>query len=262
MTRSPQTPRKLRSLRTISALMLREMNATYGRVMGGYLWAILEPVGGIMLLTFAFTLALRAPSLGTNFPLFYASGLLPFIMYSDLSQKIAVSLRFSKQLLFYPAVTFVDALLARLLINGLTQILIYCLVVTGIITVYDVRVILDIPAIALALSMAISLSLGIGTMNCFLLSLYPTWERTWAILTRPLLLISCIFFIFDDVPEPYSSILWYNPLVHLVGQSRKGIYSFYDGSYVSPLYVFGISLVTLSFGLVMLRKHYRTIINN
>ena len=241
--------------------MLREMNATYGRVMGGYLWAILEPVGGIMLLTFAFTLALRAPSLGTNFPLFYASGLLPFIMYSDLSQKIAVSLRFSKQLLFYPAVTFVDALLARLLINGLTQILIYCLVVTGIITVYDVRVILDIPAIALALSMAISLSLGIGTMNCFLLSLYPTWERAWAILNRPLLLISCIFFIFDDIPEPFKSVLWYNPLVHIIGQTRKGIYSFYNGDYVSPAYVFGIALVTLAFGLVMLRKHYKTIIN-
>ncbi|APX26368.1 MAG: sugar ABC transporter permease [Rhodobacteraceae bacterium] len=261
MAHAPQSPRELRAVRTIAALVLREMGTTHGRAIGGYLWAILEPVGGILLLTLAFSMAFRSPSLGTNFPLFYASGLLPFLMYIDLSQKISVTIRFSKALLFYPAVTFIDALLARLLINGLTQILIFCLVLGGILVLYDVRVMLDIPALVLALSMAIALSVGIGTMNCFLLSLYPTWERAWAILNRPLLLISCIFFIFDDIPEPFKSVLWYNPLVHIIGQTRKGIYSFYNGDYVSPAYVFGIALVTFAFGLVMLRKHYKTIIN-
>ena len=59
-----------RFVRTILALILREMSTTYGRSAGGYIWAVLEPAAGIALLAFAFSLALRAPSLGTNFALF------------------------------------------------------------------------------------------------------------------------------------------------------------------------------------------------
>ena len=47
--------------RTVLALMLREMATTYGRSAGGYLWAILDPVLGIALLSVLFSLALRHP---------------------------------------------------------------------------------------------------------------------------------------------------------------------------------------------------------
>ena len=56
------------------ALIIREMATTYGTSPGGYLWALLEPVAGIALLTFVFTLALDTPPLGQNFAFFYASG--------------------------------------------------------------------------------------------------------------------------------------------------------------------------------------------
>ena len=96
------------TLRTIGALFIREMSTTHGRNAFGYAWAVLEPVAGIALLSLVFSLAFRSPSLGTNFPLFYASGLLPFMAYMDVSQKVAQSIRFSRQLIFYPGVTFVD----------------------------------------------------------------------------------------------------------------------------------------------------------
>ena len=74
-------PSRFSTLRTVLALMLREMSTTYGRSPGGYLWAILEPAGGIAMMSVAFGLVLRSPSLGTNFPIFYATGYLPFMMY-------------------------------------------------------------------------------------------------------------------------------------------------------------------------------------
>ena len=76
-----------RFVRTILALILREMSTTYGRSAGGYIWAVLEPAAGIALLAFAFSLALRAPSLGTNFALFYATGYLPFMLYFYSAKK-------------------------------------------------------------------------------------------------------------------------------------------------------------------------------
>jgi capsular polysaccharide transport system permease protein len=254
--RQPGTPR------TVAALMLREMASTHGRSALGYLWAILEPVAGVILLTFIFSLALRSPGIGTSFPLFYATGMLPFTLYMDISQKSSVALRFSRQLLAYPGVTFVDALMARVLLNSITQIMVWVVVLTGIIWIYRLDVILDPPAVALGFAMATSLAVGIGTLNCYLLSVYPTWERIWAILNRPLFIISCIFFLYDDVPMPYRDWLWYNPIVHCVGQVRAGVYATYDATYVSPLYVFGISGVTLALGLLLLRRYYRDIIND
>ena len=72
-------PVRLRWLRVLFALVVREMSTRFGRSWGGYLWAIVEPVGGILLLTFIFSLALRKPPLGTNFALFYASGMVPVL---------------------------------------------------------------------------------------------------------------------------------------------------------------------------------------
>lgn len=248
--------------RVVLALMLREMSTTYGRSALGYLWAILEPAGGILLLTLVFSQALRAPAIGTNFPLFFASGLLPFMAYQTISQKIAVSLRFSRPLLFYPSVTYIDAMLARFLLNAMTQLLIGGVVIGGIIWLYDVDVILDVPVIVTGFCMALSLGAGIGTLNCYLLSVYPVWERAWAILNRPLFLLSCIFFVFDSIPQPYQNWLWWNPLVHCVGEVRTGVYATYDGTYVSRLYVFAVAGVTLMFGLLLLRRYHRDIIND
>jgi capsular polysaccharide transport system permease protein len=81
--------RSFASLRAIGALILREMTATNGRSANGYLWAIAEPVGGILLLTVLFSLGFRSPPIGTNFAIFYATGLVPFMFYQSLSSKVA-----------------------------------------------------------------------------------------------------------------------------------------------------------------------------
>ena len=54
--------------------------------------------------------------------------------------------------------------------------------------------------------------------------------------------------------------MWYNPLVHVVGQMRSGFYPYYDAPYVSPAYVFAISLICFALGLVMLRRYARDIL--
>lgn len=263
--RPAQTPKPTRhrfaSARTITALVMREMATTYGRSPGGYVWAILEPVAGIALLSALFSLGFRAPAIGTNFPIFYATGLVPFLMYVDLSNKVAMSLIFSKPLLTYPSVTFVDALLARFLVNLLTQLMVCYVVFVGILFLFETRTIPDIASIALALVMAAALALGIGTMNAVLFTAFPVWQRVWAIMSRPLLLISGVIFIFDDVPSPYDDYLWWNPLIHVVGQMRSGFYPTYDGSYISYGYVFGLSGVLLLFGLIFLRRYHRDILD-
>lgn len=249
--------RRMPALRTIGALIFREMSTSYGKSPGGFIWTVLEPVGGIALLTVIFSLAVRVPPIGSSFALFYASGLLPFMMFLDISRKIAQSLSFSKQLLFYPGVTFVDAIIARFVLACMIHALVFVIVVSGIIYYDNIELILDLPKVMLAFLMSAGLALGVGCMNCFLMRRFPVWANVWAIITRPLFLLSCIFISFESIPMPFRDYLWFNPLIHIVGTSRSGFYSTYRAGYVEPLYVALLAAVLFGAGLALLTKWHR-----
>lgn len=250
----------IRAPRAILALILREMSTTYGRSPGGYLWAVLEPAVGVALLTGIFSIGFRAPPLGTSFALFYAVGVLPFLMFTEISNKLGQTIQFSRALLKYPRVTFLDAILARLILNGFVQLMVNLLVLAFILLVLEARASLDAGPIALAYAMVLCLAAGIGTLNAFLTLAYPLWATIWAIVTRPLFIVSCIFFLFEAVPSPYDSMLWFNPLVHVTGMMRTGFYPFYHPDQVSALYVLGLSGVCFISGLFLLWRHHRDIL--
>lgn len=258
--RPPRQTRRFRMPRILMALMLREMATTYGRSAGGYLWAILEPVLGVVLLTVVFSMALATPGLGTNFPLFYATGFLPFAMFNDLTNKVASSIRYSRPFLAYPSVTFVDAMLARVILNTLTHVTVMFILIGGIFVLYQIPVVINLGEVVEAILMIVALSVAIGTMNCYLMSAFPVWERTWQILTRPLFLASGIFFLYDLMPAAAQDILIYNPLLHCISQLRRGIYPTYQASFTSPGYVFGVSAVLLVFGLLLLVRNHRNLL--
>ena len=249
------------TVRAILALMLREMATSYGRSPGGYIWAVLEPAVGIAFLTVVFSIGFRSPPIGISFPIFYATGLIPFLIFHDLVGKIAAGITFSKPLLTYPSVTFVDALLARFILTGMTQLMVAYILFASIFVVQGGRTVPDLLAIVLSFSMLGAFSFGIGTFNCFMVTRFPVYQRIWGILTRPLFLVSGIFFIFDNIPQPYRDILWYNPLIHVIGQMRRGFYPGYNASYVSPEYVFGLGMVLMVLGLVFLVRYQRDLLN-
>ena len=150
-------------MRTIIALVLREMGATYGQSPGGYVWAVVQPIGIICILSVGFSLLVRSPSLGTSFLLFYATGFLPFDMYNILTQKISGALTYSRPLLAYPRVTWLDAILGRFVLNVLTLLTVSSIVFTAIMIFVESRTVLDVRYIALGFALAAAAELEVDT---------------------------------------------------------------------------------------------------
>lgn len=251
-----------RMVRTVSALILREIATTYGRSAGGYLWALADPILGVTLLTVIFQVVMgrSSPPIGGNFPLFYATGYVTFQMYNDISNKMAASLRYSRPLLAYPAVTFVDALLARLILNTIMHVIVFTVLIAGIAVVFRLALVMDVAVVIRALGLTALLGAGVGTMNCFLIMRFPVWERAWSIVTRPLFLISGIFFTYDIMPKIAQDVLWWNPVLHVIGLTRRGVYGIYPADYVSETYVTLVALILLALGLLLLSRRYRDLL--
>ena len=254
-------PPRHRTARAVFALVLREMSTTYGRSPGGYLWAVAEPVAAIALLSFAFSLAFRAPSLGDSFPLFYATGYLPYMLFHDTAGRVATAVRFSRPLMNFGAVTWADILLARFLLSVFTHVVIAILILVALMPLADLSYVEDPLNLAGAMAMASLLALGVGSLNAYLFLAFPAWERVWTVLTRPLFIVSGVFFLFEDVPHEYRDLLWFNPLFHVTGAMRAGVYATYDGAHVSPAFVCATGLGLLVLGLLLMSRHASALIH-
>lgn len=249
-------PPRFQNARTITALVLREMGATYGATPGGYIWAVVQPTAAIFILSFAFSLLVRSPSLGTSFVFFYATGMLPFGQYGEAAGKVGASLRYAKALLAYPPVTWADAVLSRLILHVITANMVFLIVISGIIYFENTRVVIEAGPILTGLAAANLLGFGVGLNNAVLIGLFPVWKNIWQIVTRPLFIASAIIYIYEDLPGFAQSILWWNPLVHVTGTVRSGFYATYAPEYVSYPYIFGLALVLIFSGLLLMRSQY------
>lgn len=257
---NPAPGPRFRSVRVVMALIIREMHTRYGTTWGGYVWAILEPVGMIALLSIAFSQFIRTPPLGSSFVLFYATGYIPFHFYAEVAGNTSLAITTNRPLLHFPAVNPLDAVLARFILSILTLIVVTVVTMTGIYLIEEITIQIDLGPVLLSLAAAACLGLGVGTLNCVLFPFLPVWHRIWVIINRPLFLISGIFFTYESMPANVRSILWWNPIVHTVGESRSGYFPIYDGTYVSMLYVWSIAIGSFLLGAYLLRRHKTYII--
>lgn len=238
--------------RVLFALLMREMTTRFGRSSAGYLWALIEPVAFIALLSLAFSQIAHSPPVGRSFPLFYATGYVAFSFYNDIAALTGRSVHVNRPLMNYPAVGPLDTVLARFLLQVLTGLAVAAIVFAGILTVFTDQVQIQPLPIMTALALGALLGLGIGLVNCTLFALSKGWEVAYGVISRPLFLISAVFFTFGSLPGFVRDFLWWNPLIHLVGLMRAGFYPVYDADYVSPLYVLAIALGLNVAGLAMM----------
>ena len=115
--------------------------------------------------------------------------------------------------------------------------------------------------IALAYALAAALALGVGVINAYVTGAFPVWERVWAILMRPMFIVSGVIFLFEDVPKALQAWLVWNPLFHVTGIMRQAVYPTYVPLYVSPAFVLILALSVLLLGACLLSRFHAEILH-
>jgi capsular polysaccharide transport system permease protein len=251
---------RLQKLRVLAALILREMSTQYGKSWGGYFWAVGEPAASVLLLSVVFGYALRTPPLGNSFAVFYATGVIPFFLFNSVATAVASTVQQNKGLLSYPVVTALDTVIARTVMEMLTYVTVSVILFPLLIWIDRAVVSVDLAAVAMGMLMAAMLGMGVGCVNAVAYAFFPTWRNIWSVLRRPLFILSGILFTYDMAPPGFRDFLWYNPIIHIIGQMRMGFYRSYDGDYISWMFVFGLSFSMFVIGGYLLQRHEGTMI--
>jgi capsular polysaccharide transport system permease protein len=248
-------------LNVVFAMMTRAMLTQHNNVMGGYLWALLEPAGMIAVICMAYSLFTRTPLLGDSILLFYCAAYLPFSFYRTTSSKIAVSITTNLTLLNFPRVNAYDAIIGEFVVLFITNWVVFIIIIAGAYVFLDETPHLDIPNIFAPVTLALMLGLGIGMINAVLFVLVPTWQRIWNIINRPMVLLSGVFHLPSALTPSLRDIFMLNPLADLIDWTRVGFYPGYTAPYANRFYVVEWAAVTIFVGLVMLRVFRRKVID-
>lgn len=245
-------------LNVINALILRETRTRFGAHKAGYLWALVEP--SLMIATFwvVFSLGGRAAPFGMSLFGFVATGIVPFVLFSNSVSRVAESINGNKPLLFYPQVTVIDIVLARLWLEFCTYVAVFLALMGGHALVVQEIHIADPLMLILGFLFASLLGTSLGLVFCGLGQFSNVADRARGPLLRPLFWISGIFFTANALPAGMRDPLLINPVFHVIEFCRGGWYLSYEPTHASYFYTVSWIAVLALTGLSlerMVRKH-------
>jgi len=248
--------------RVVAALIRREMRAHFGESRMGYLWALVEPGLhlAVMLAVFIYILH-RRPALGTNTAVFILSGIIPYFLYSKIASYLAGSVSGNRQLLTLPPVKLHDVIVARTILEATTYIFVgYLMFLALFMSGVAEAVPYDLLRVLEGFGFAIAIGVGVGMINIVIVSYFHNWMTFFGFLSTPLWFFSGLWYIPDEIPEPYRHYILYNPLVHVIMIVRSGFYREFKATLLDMPYLVGFAGVVLAVGLAMIRTARRRIL--
>ena len=240
--------------RVLYALVLRETKTRYGEQKLGFVWAFLEPIIMVMVMYLIFSAMGSNIGGGIQIAVFMITGFVPFMMFRNTMQQAQGAISQNTSLLGFPQVTTYDLILARALleVSVLLSVFGIMMMAAGIMGV-DVRCENPLGVLA-ACGLFWVLGLGVGFIFASLAPIIPsTRQMTSALLGRPLLLSSGIFYTAESLPSSVQHYMLYNPVLHMVELTRSSYFYEFHSDYGRWSYASYCAFGTLAFGLVVHR---------
>jgi capsular polysaccharide transport system permease protein len=238
-------------MRVVLAFVTREVATRYGRSPGGYIWAFLEPIGYVGLMSVLFSALARHPLIGETFPFFFATGYIAYSMYAGMTAYLSSSITANKSLLQYPNVAPIDPVLGRAILQAATSLVVGGIILWG--TRHMEKHAHDVlwSNVLEAILFAWMLALGVSLSNIVLFFRFPIYEKIFGIVMRPLFMLSGVFYVPGQMPHPYREVLLLNPLSHVVILFREGFYGVNVTDGLDFTYLFWFSWALLCGGLLI-----------
>jgi ABC-type polysaccharide/polyol phosphate export permease/predicted TPR repeat methyltransferase len=257
--RSPR-PRRWRDAldtqrRVIHALIIRETRTRFGESRLGYGWALLEPILHILLLSLVFAVLMHGrPPIGRQFFIFYYTGIIPYHVFVHSSCTLTYAISCNGSLLQLPPVTTADVIVARGILEFVTDLIVAVLLLSGF-TAFGLGAMPhDMLAAGLALVAIWLFGCGCGFLNAVVSAFWKSWDKIWVQLVRLLYFCSGIFYVPAMMPPQVRDALAWNPILQAVDWFRAGFFVQYAPHWLDRGYLLTAAIVVLGTGVAVERS--------
>jgi len=239
----------------VFALFLRELKTRFGTYKFGYFWMLLEPMAHIIVLSLIFSYVRDRSLFGIDFPVFLVTGILPFLMFKNISLRVMDGVDANRALFAYRQIKPMDTFTARALLDSFLALVVYALILVGMAWVG-----LDVPfrdpfSVLFVMALLVLMGLGLGMFFCVITHFMPEAKTLIRIAFMPVYLLSGIIFPIAMIPREFLPILLWNPLLHAIEWMRGAFFTQYHMlNAISPLFVVMTTLAVLFFGLAWYRN--------
>jgi lipopolysaccharide transport system permease protein len=210
----------------VAQLTSREVTGRYRSSLLGVFWSLVTPLVTLGIYTFVFGVVFRArwPGSATGnlaeFGLMLFAGLTAFAVFSECltrsSTLVASSPNYVKKVLFPLEVLPVSVLGAALFHAGISVLI---LTVARQIVLGSIS--WTVVLVPLVLLPMVLLSLGLSWLLASLGVFFRDLAHTMTLVSQVLLLTTPIFYAVEVVPEPFRTIVRYNPLTPIIENMRR-----------------------------------------
>ena len=259
LNQTPRTP--LQVLRDVTfGLLIRELKTRFGSYRLGYAWALLDPL--LIIGTFSLAFGMRGNSGfgGVPAPLFITAGYLPFLFFRNVVGKLQSAVSANMGLFCYRQVTPFATFVARFILEVMVGMVVGIILVLGLLWFGFDAIPADPLQVILIYLLLMVFSFSLGVIFCVICTLFQEADKFLNLLMMPLMFISCVMFPLMSIPPQYQHWFLWNPLVHALELIRNGWIAGYSSPNVSWSFLFGVTLLLLTFAMSCYRLSHRRLI--
>lgn len=237
----------------MKAVVLRDMRTRFFDHGLGFLVVALWPLAHMVILLGIFHFAGRQAPFGESLNVFFATGLIPTLLFMYVSRFMSLSILLNRPMLAFPVVQVLDILMARA----------YLEVVAGFLTLIFMFTILLIfgenpwpydPAQALMAYLAtVLLAVGVGILVGVVAMFFNFAVTLYALLLILAYFSSGTLFVAPYLPDAIAIPLSWNPITQSVEWMRTAYFETYPDRLLDRSYLVGCGLLALFGGLVVER---------
>jgi lipopolysaccharide transport system permease protein len=237
-------------------LALRDLKLRYKQTALGVAWAVLQPLGTMLVFSIFFGKLGGLPSDGHEYPLFVMTALLPWQLFAyaltQSSNSLVSEQRLITKVYFPRLIVPLASVMSGLADFGITFVLLLGMMACyGVVPGWGV---LLVPAfVMLALAAALSVGLWLSALNVQ----YRDFRYTIPFLTQFWMFVTPVAYPSSLVPERYRLLYGLNPMAGVVEGFR---WALLGGSAPGPVLLGSLAAVTLLLagGLFYFRRTERT----
>lgn len=239
--------------RVAGALMLRDVKTRFGGNPMNYIIAIAWPLAHMALLLTIYTVMGRNAPYGESALQFFATGVLPYLIFNYPARFVMMSVNTNLPLLGFPIVTLLDLIVARVILEMISALAVI-IVVAAVLAFMNVTIMPSDPVQAVfAILATLGLAAGMGMLNALISKRIPSWNIVFIFISICLYLCSGIIFVPDALPALYRDAVAWNPLLQAVTWFRSAYYEDYGRLHLDRQYLVIWGLILILFSLALER---------